>query len=75
MPLCLASFVQNMHSMNFGCCLGHGEQEDINGHDAEGGCWSALQTVHFPHTAEHGVIAYTTSFCFYIYKAVRLPRC
>lgn len=54
--------------MNFDCCLGHGEQEDINGHDAEGGCWSALQTVHFPHTTEHEVITYTSSYCINIYN-------
>lgn len=55
--------------MNVGCCfvqLGHGEQENINGHDAEGGCWSALQTVHFPHTTEHEVTPDTTSFCLYV---------
>lgn len=34
---------------------GHGEQEDFNGHDAEGGCQSALQTVHFPYATEYEV--------------------
>lgn len=39
----------------FGVVLGHGEQKDFNGHDAKGGFRSALQTVHFPHAAEHEV--------------------
>lgn len=56
--------------------LGHGEQEDINGHDAEGGCWSALQTVHLPHPTEHEVITdgISLSLCTCI-KAIRPPRC
>ena len=45
------------------CCLfclfvlftGHGEQEDLNGHDAEGGAWPAQPTVYLPHPTEHEV--------------------
>lgn len=44
--------------------LGHGEEEDINGHDAEGGCWAALQTVYIPDSTEHGVT--TSCFCLNI---------
>lgn len=56
--------------------LGHGEQEDINGHDAEGGCWSALQTVHLPHPTEHEVITDETCLCLCTcIKAIRPPRC
>lgn len=60
----------------FGCFvqLGHGEQEDIHGHDAEGGCRPALQTVHLPHPTEHEVTTATTSlFICLCIKAVRPP--
>lgn len=53
---CLKKFF--FFKQNFGLCFvqsGHGEQEDFNGHDAEGGCQSALQTVHFPYATEYEV--------------------
>ncbi len=40
--------------------LGHGEPEDLHGHDAEGRCQSALQTVYFPHTTEHEVKTFSS---------------
>lgn len=58
-------FYLSKDNMNLWLCFaqsGHGEQEDINGHDVEGGCQSALQTVHFPHPTEYEVV---TSLCLY----------
>lgn len=59
------------------CCslqLGHGEQEDIHGHDAESRGRPTLQTVHFPNSTEHEVTtaARCLFVCLYI-KAVRPP--
>jgi len=48
--------------------LGHGEQEDIYGHDAEGGCWSALPTVHLPHPTKHEVTTDATSVYLSVYQ-------
>lgn len=40
--------------------LGHGEPEDLHGHDAEDRCQSALQTVYFPHTTKHEVKSFSS---------------
>ncbi len=64
-------FVLCIERQTFGfVCIqsGHGEQEDINGHDAESGCWSALQTIHFPHTTEHEVFTHHLSLCLFTCK-------
>lgn len=41
------------------CLSGHGEPEDLNGHDVDGCCQSALPPVHFPHPTEYEVKSFS----------------